>query len=163
MEIFFIVTNYIHESGHIIFGFMDGLIRSNITRFDIGNWVKDPFFKVIYLPQQTKIIQGQGSLNFALGGPLFSIMIFLGLSFIGYSISKEKKWFLLFLSILIFEISGNIICGTDNFYGNPLSLCNKNIDLYIQYLCVFLFSGLWSYFTVRKINEKMLKRLKFKL
>jgi len=157
MGFFFLFESYIHETGHIIFGFADGLLKGQINNFTISAFVKHPFFQFIPLPQQTKIIGGNGSLNFAMGGPLFMIFVFLGLSILGYSLSKNKGWFLIFISILLFEVSGNIICGTDNWTNNPLSFCNHSLDLSLQYLAIFLFSGTLSYFTTKKLEDRLLR------
>jgi hypothetical protein len=148
--LFFIIIYPIHETGHILFGFLDGVISGKINHFEISNWVSHPIISFIKIPQQTRIITPPGSLNFMLGGPIFTILIFLALSLFGYLKSGEKKWFLLGLSIFLFEISGNIICGTDNFIGSPLSYCNKGIDLTLQWMSIFIFSGVFSYFIVKK-------------
>jgi len=156
--IFFLIEPYIHETGHIIFGFCDSLLKGNINTFTISNWNSHPYFDIIKTPQQVMITSGKGSLNFALGGPLFSIILFFALSLFGYLISKEKKWFLLFLSILLFEISGNVICGTDNLIGTSLSMCNHKLDLAIQLVAIFLFSSLWSYFIIKRLKYAKLIR-----
>ena len=157
--IFFLIIPYIHESGHIFLGFSDGIIKGEINRFSISVWQDHPFFPFIKLPQQTKILQGTPSFNFILGGPIFTIFVFLWLSFIGYFNSKEKKWFLIFIGVFIFEISGNIICGTDNFYNNTLSFCNHQIDVGLQLISIFLFSGTFSYFVTRKIISLIYKKI----
>lgn len=146
----------------MVFGFADGLIKGNVTTFTITSWVNHPFLKISILPQQTKIVNGTGSLNFAMGGPIFSILIFLGLSLFAYLRSERKLWFLLFLSILIFEISGNIVCGTDNPFGNPLSICNRQIDLYIQFIAIALFAGTFSYFIAGAASNQYFRFIKQK-
>lgn len=150
-EFFFLITPYIHETGHIIFNFLDGLYKGEMNKLVISNWENHPFISFIKIPQQTKIIDGKGSLNFTMGGPIFTILIFFGLSLFAYLRSKDKKWFLLFISILLFEMSGNIICGTDNFYNRPFSFCNHSFDLVIQYLAIFIFSTTFSYFASKKL------------
>lgn len=150
--VFFLVEPYIHETGHIIFGSADGLLKGNLNTFTITYWNNHPLFGFIKTPQQVKITHGTGSPNFVLGGPLFSMLIFFGLSLFGYSLSKEKKWFLIFLSIATFELSGNVICGTDNLIGGPLSFCNKSLDLKLQLLAFFIFSGIWSYLCIKRLK-----------
>ncbi|MFH1365592.1 MAG: hypothetical protein ABIH28_03345 [archaeon] len=152
MALFLLVTPYIHETGHVIFGFLDGLPRGTINQFTISVWKPYPFLEFIKTPQQTKITSGQSSFNFALGGPIFSILVFFGLSLFGYLRSKDKKWFFLFFSVFVFEISGNIICGTDNFIQDSLSICNKSLDLTIQFLSLALFSGIMSYFCIKRLK-----------
>ena len=149
---------YIHELGHMLFGFLDGLLKGQINSFTIVNWVRHPLLQLFWIPQQTKIIAGQGSANFALGGP-FLIMLIAGyLSGVGCSRSKDKKWFLIALSIAMFEISGNIICGTDNLYSSPLSFCNHNLDMFIQFLAIAIFSGTFSFFITKKFEEAFFRR-----
>ena len=149
----FFFTTYIHETGHILFGFGDSLIKGKITHFSIGNFINHPLTPFILLPQQAKIVSGEGSLNFILGGPFFNMIVFFGLSLLGYKISKNKLWFLLFISIVLFEVSGNIICGTDNLYGGPLSICLPVLDKYIQYFSIFLFSGVLFWLTLIRLKS----------
>jgi hypothetical protein len=144
----------------MVFGFADGLIKGNVTTFTITSWVNHPFLKLPILPQQTRVVNGTGSLNFAMGGPIFSILIFLGLSLFAYLRSGRKIWFLLFLSILIFEVSGNIICGTDNPFNNPLSMCNHQLDLSLQFLSIAMFSGLFSYFIADVLSRNYILKLR---
>ena len=150
MSLFFFLY-YVHETGHIVFGFADGLVKGKITTFTISSWVNYPFFHFLKLPQQTKIVNGLPSLNFVMGGPIFTILVFLGLSLFAYLRSKNSLWFLLFFSIALFEISGNVICGTDNFTGSPLSVCNHGLDLTLQCISIAVFSGTFSYFATRKL------------
>lgn len=156
--IIFFFDYYVHESGHILFGFTDGLLRGHIDVFTIGNWIKHPLIQFILLPQQTKLIRGIPSLNFIFGGPLFNMLVFLGISLLGYVRSGKKAWFLLFVSICLFEISGNIICGTDNFYASPLSVCLPNLDLRVQYIAMSLFSGILTYMVLTNDAFKIIYR-----
>jgi hypothetical protein len=141
----FFFTFYLHEAGHVIFGFSNDLLQGKISSFAITSHVNHPFLPFIHLPQQTRALSGVSSLNFAMGGPIFNILIFLGISFIAFQRSGKKFWFLLFLSVLVFEVSGNIVCGTDNFVGNPLSICNHQLDLVIQLLSTALFASTLTY------------------
>jgi len=136
----FFITYYFHEVGHMLFGFMDGLLRGEVYSFITSHWINHPFLSLIQLPQQTKIIDGQGSLNFMLGGPFFNVLLFAFFSIIGYKMSKNKLWFLLLISVLFFELGGNVICGTDNFTGNPLSICETYSLKWVEIASVFLFS-----------------------
>jgi len=156
--VFYLFTPHIHETGHFLQGMADGLIKGKINSFQISNWVDHPMLAFIKTPQQIKPLNNSGSLNFALGGPIFSILIFLGLSFVGHLRSKDWKWFLIFLSILIFEISGNVICGTDNFTGGVLSICNAKLDIFLKRFSIFLFSGTFSYFVVKVVNQKIFRK-----
>ena len=156
--LFFLTTHYIHETGHILFGFANGLLKGKVNSFDIGNWVGDPLTHFIPLPQQTRIIDGTGSLNFRLGGPLLTMIVFLGLSAFGYMLSKKKAWFLLFFAIVLFEVSGNIICGTDNFYGYPLSMCNPALDISLQILSIFLFAVVLAWEGMGRVKRNLFNK-----
>ena len=120
---------YVHEGGHIAYGFLGNFIEDGtITKFSIENWIDAPILKFIKLPQRTKIIEGTGSANFALGGIIMVILVslFFALSYYRLSKSKNKKYvFLIPIIFAIHEISGNLICGTDNFTGLPLSICGS--------------------------------------
>jgi hypothetical protein len=150
MEVFFFLP-YIHETGHILFGFGNSLLSGNATHFTISAWMSHPLLRFIPLPQQTKIVSGTGSANFALGGPFFMILIFLGISLFAYLKSRNPLWFLIFFSIVLFEISGDIICGTDNLINSPLAICNHGLDLLLQFVSIAVFSSTLSYFTSKKI------------
>jgi hypothetical protein len=120
---------YVHEGGHITYGFLGNFIEDGtITKFTIENWVDAPILKFIKLPQRTKIIEGTGSANFALGGVIMVILVSIFFAFSYYKLSKSKNKKYVFLIPIVFaihEISGNIICGTDNFIGLPLSICGS--------------------------------------
>ena len=67
---------YIHEGGHMAYGFLGNFIEDGtITKFSIENWIDAPILKFIKLPQRTKIIEGNPSLNFALGGIITIILL----------------------------------------------------------------------------------------
>ena len=87
----------------------------------------------------------------------FSMIIFLALSLLGYKLSGHKKWLLLFISIAMYEISGNIICGTDNFIGSPLSVCNKSINLIILLGAEFLFGGSMAFMIMQEVKKRVIK------
>lgn len=139
IELFF-VSFYFHEVGHMLFGSLDGLMRGNVPSFTIGAWVNHPAVPFLKLPQQTVITDGNGSLNFALGGPIFMILLFAFFSFVGYRRSGNRLWFILLASVFLFEVGGNIICGTDNFFGRPLSVCDAYNLGWIEMVSVALFA-----------------------
>jgi hypothetical protein len=151
----FNTVSFIHETGHIVFGSLDGLMRGERTSFTISAWSKGILTPEIPLPQQTKIIQGKGSLNFALGGPIFTILVFLALSAYGYIRSKKLYWFIPFICISLIEISGNVICGTDNLYFGPLSICNKSISLTIMLISISLFSAFFAILSAIELEKRI--------
>lgn len=158
LSIFFFLP-YIHESGHVIFGYLNNLLFLGKTgSFQISNWMQHPFFKMFSFPQQTKPGLGDGSANFVIGGPALMMCLFLVLSSLGYFRSKRKVWFILFLSIAIFEVYGDIICGTDNFINNPLSICISFINGPVQIFAALLFSGTLVYLTMTSYQYKLFLR-----
>lgn len=120
---------YIHESGHIIFGFTDNLLlHGKIAKFTISSWVVFPLtpFKI---PQQARIIDGTSSWSFTFGGIMFTILVMTSISYYFYnkSINKNKKYvFIIPIIFLIHEIIGNFLCGTDNLYTKEYAICYKN-------------------------------------
>ncbi|MAG38685.1 hypothetical protein CMO90_01225 [Candidatus Woesearchaeota archaeon] len=154
---------YIHEGGHIAYGFLGNLIEDGtITKFSIENWIDMPLFSFIKLPQRTKIIEGNPSLNFALGGIITIILMstFLAILYYKKSKNKNKKYvFLLPIIFTIHEISGNFICGTDNITGNPLDLCNPFFGFLTKSI-IWMLVGVFMLLFYYKFQEKFNKFFK---
>lgn len=151
--IIFFLSFYIHELGHVIFGVGDSLLLGNgLPKVSFTNWVSHPLIPFLKLPQQTMI--SEGSLNFIWGGIMFSLIFWFVFSLILYRNSKQKISFLVFFVILIGEISGNYLCGTDNLTRNPLPACSSlHLNIFIEYealifalvmLIIFLRSNLFK-------------------
>jgi len=124
LELFFF-TYYIHEFGHMVFGFFDGLFHGEVYKIVISNWIPHPHIPFIKLPQQTQIIDGKNSLNFIFGASILNSLIFSAVSLIGYRRTKNPFWFLIAFSIIGFEIFGNFLCGTDNLRNGPREFCQN--------------------------------------
>lgn len=157
----FFFSFYIHESGHIIFGFLSNLLQEKIALLQVSATIEHPTFNFINLPQQIKIVSGSGSLLFVLGGIILNLLVFFGISLLGYTKSRKKYWWLLFISILIFEISGNFICGTDNPFGSPYALCNQRTNLMLQFVSIFLFSAIITFAIITNSKIKLLTQSYF--
>lgn len=122
----FFIFYYVHEGGHILFGQLNNLIiEGKLSKIVISNWINCPLIPFLKLPQQTRILEGNGSLNFIFGGIFLSILISIFVAWMGYKQSKNKFWFLLPLPIIIHEIFGNYFCGTDNLQNSPLAICQE--------------------------------------
>ena len=111
------LSYYIHEGGHILFGFIDNLFHLKLISPYISNYIGCWFLSV---PQQTRNIAD--STLFALGGSFFSLLLF---ALIAYLSNKKLKnnaiWVYLILITYTFrEIVYNIIFRTDNFKHSPL-------------------------------------------
>ncbi len=120
-------TYYIHEGGHILFGYIGNILHNSESSFNISNWVNHPIIPYIKVPQQTTILKGYNTLDFVIGGMLLDIVVFSIIAIIIYKHSKpQKKKFiiLILLSIIFYELVGNFLCGTDNHTGKPLTDCS---------------------------------------
>lgn len=155
---FFPLTFYIHEGGHMAFGFMNNLITSGtITKFNVTDWSLHPLFKFIKLPQRTAIVEGtgNGSLNFVFGGIITMFLISAFVAYNGYKFSKRKLWFLLPMLVLATELTGNYFCGTDNLTSNTLPACEQfNLNVFVHY-AYFLLAALMTAFV---FNSSLYKK-----
>ena len=118
---------YIHEFGHIAYGFFDYLISTGkIADIGISNWINCSFLPVLKIPQQTRTVDDYASLSFALGGIIMTLLFFSVFSYYYFKKSKNPNKKAVFLIPLIFalnEIFGNFLCGTDNLFGKPYPIC----------------------------------------
>ncbi|MDD1677150.1 MAG: hypothetical protein LUQ40_05385 [Methanomicrobiales archaeon] len=121
------VTFWFHESGHILYGFLNNLLfHGSISRFTVTNWVDFPPFPFLKAPQQVTITDGDPSLNFALGGILFVILAWAAISLAIFRTSRNvhRPWiFTVPIMFSLMEVLGNFFCGTDNLSGVPQSFC----------------------------------------
>ncbi|MBI2657404.1 hypothetical protein HYX08_01775 [Candidatus Woesearchaeota archaeon] len=113
----FCSSYYIHEAGHIFFGFIDNLFHLKLISPYISNYVDCLFLNV---PQQTRNIAD--STLFALGGSLFSLLLFGMIAYYSNKrLGKSAIWaYMILISYSFREIIFNIIFGTDNFKHSPL-------------------------------------------
>lgn len=162
--ILFCLSFYLHESGHILYGFFDNLLTKGIiAKFEISNWVEFPLLSFIKLPQQTRIIEGHTSLNYAFGGIMIIVVSFSVFSWYYYKNSKNRYKKAVFLFPVIFllnEVFSNFLCGTDNFIGKPSPICGTSsivnfIIISIPYLLMIPFFLLFI-----PIMERVANRLK---
>lgn len=168
--IIFFLSFYVHEFGHVIFGVGDSLLLGKgLPEVSFTNWISHPLIPFWKLPQQTMI--SNGSLNFIWGGIMLSLIFWLWLSLVLYRNSKQKMSFLIFFVILIGEIFGNYVCGTDNLTRNPLSACSSlHLNVFIEYealifafimLIIFLRSNLFKKIS-KFLDDLPLKLIKHK-
>jgi hypothetical protein len=156
---------YVHEGGHIAYGFLGNFIEDgSITKFTIENWIEAPILKFIKLPQRTKIVEGTGSANFALGGVIMVILVstFFAFSYYRLSKSKNKKYvFLIPIIFAIHEISGNVLCGTDNFTSLPLSICGPFFH-FLTKSSIWLLTGAFMVLFYHSFESKFKRFFKLK-
>jgi len=127
--IYLIISFYIHEFGHIIFGILNDIISGQpIQNYTISHWISP--IPGLWMPQQTRIIQGTASVNYVLGGILLTIIFWIIIFLIFYNKSNSKTRFILLIVpifIMIEQFIINFICGTDNPLGHPFEVCHQNI------------------------------------
>jgi hypothetical protein len=122
------VTFWLHECGHMLFGFLHNLLmHGTISTFRVTRWVDFPPIPFLRAPQQVTITNGDPSLNFALGGILLVILAWTAIAcvFSWWSRNASRNW--IFIVPLVFacmEILGNFLCGTDNPAGIPQPFCS---------------------------------------
>ena len=146
----------IHELGHIIFGKLSYLVYGYSGSFTISNWFSHPLLPFIHLPQQTTT-SGPVTGLFVFGGIFMMIFLWLFISNNLFKKTKDYSYYLLFVGFLLFELSGNFVCGTDNLTGLPLGLCNpfvKNLPAIISYLMIPFFA--WK---IQPLTLKLVKKI----
>ena len=124
-----ILEHYIHELGHMLAGFIYNLFRGKFEMPTISNY---KWFRFIPILQQTSAPK---STFVALSGPAMSILFYAYLLIYIYTklhmelrIQKKDLIYPL-IAITFFEITENVIFGTDNCKGKPLLPENEIIDL----------------------------------
>lgn len=119
---------WIHEFGHMIFGFFYNLALGKIASFHITSWVDLPFFGLILkVPQQTTIINGVSSAFFVYGGIIFGLSVMYAVSFYLFKkVNNRGKIIIAFMQLvfILFEVVGNYLCGTDNYAHTMLIDCS---------------------------------------
>ena len=162
---------YIHEAGHVIFGFIANLLHLKFNVPSIITWKMCSFIPV---PQQTSNIEQY--FLFAFGGVIFSSIFYIYYSYYlskKYNLSKSLLYIL--AGLLIFrEIFGNIIFGNDNLINNPLLIKEDHIIinfvleniLYLLTIIIFfaIYKRIYNYikdaFFFKKKKKKMTNSLK---
>src|SRR3989344_483813 len=156
----FCMLYYIHEFGHILFGFIDNLLHLKFILPRISVFMECSYFPV---PQQTKNISD--SLIFAYGGFIFTLMFFYSFAYyLSKAFKKYKYYFYLIASTFLFrEFFGNFLFGTDNPIRNPLLNSTNypilsSISGYILYANIFIISILIISIFKEKFPYKKLKK-----
>jgi len=121
------ITFYLHEGGHITFGYIDNIVyEGKLPSINITNYMSCPIFYFLKMPQQTMIIEGKVSLLFIYGGIMAVLLVSSLFSIVLIRKTRHKAYMLFPLIFAIHEILGNSICGTDNIMGKPYAICETN-------------------------------------
>ena len=146
---------FIHEFGHITFGFLTNLLHGYEGSFYFSNMIQHPLIPFIHLPQQTTTT-GPVTGSYIFGGVLLMIVIWWFVSSHLFKKTKDRSYYLLFIIFLLFELSGNLICGTDNLTGKPLGLCIpliKNLPTYLMYILIIFFAWKLKPYFLKKVKK----------
>lgn len=119
----------VHEAGHLAGCHLTGLIWNLPVSCSITNIRMIPIYPGILeipAPQQTRSDNVFGSPLVYYGGPLLSMAFFVLLAFYLKERLKieNKAYWLLLCALLLNEVYGNILCGTDNPTGQPYGICS---------------------------------------
>lgn len=118
--LFYSLTFYIHEAGHVIFGSLIQLSRLKMPIPVISNWIF--LWNIIPLPQQTKVLGLGHNTLFAFGGSIFILTAIIWITIKLFDRRKKHTWLILALPFVFFmhELTGNFLYGTDNHLGQPI-------------------------------------------
>ena len=156
---FFLSSFYIHEGGHILFGYLYNAWVGNYNVPYISNWTD---FYGIPLPQQTNNEKGVTTCWFGLGGIyLMLTTIFLITFILSKKLVKVSKILIysIFLVFFVKEIVGNFILGTDNPFGGIENPTIKNSLEYLPFLLMIVFFFILAnyYSKFDKITKKIVR------
>lgn len=151
---------YIHEGGHMAYGFFDNTFYGRSSNYKITNWIDCPAMPFLKLPQQIHMIEGKMSLNYIFGGIIAVILFSIFISMYFYKKTRKKIYFLFPIIFVYHELIGNFLCGTDNLKGEPFSICqnlivSKALYLVIPFLIISI--SIIIYPKVFKIIRKITK------
>lgn len=127
---FFVIISFtgyaVHEFGHRLVGSVGSFYHTGkLPEFSTTGWDNCTGVSFILCPQQTKMISGVPTAGMAYGGPFLVILTVALVSASLYKRSKNALFVLFPVLYAINEITGNIICGTDNVSGAPLAACSQ--------------------------------------
>lgn len=117
---------YVHEAGHIVFGYLGNVLYGGSMGFEISKWVKCPLIPLFKMPQQTRIVQGEVTGSFVFGGAVMVVLVALFISFWFYKWTKNWLYWLFPVIFIWHEFFGNFLCGTDNLAAKPFPICAEN-------------------------------------
>jgi hypothetical protein len=118
---------YVHEGGHMLYGYIDGRITGHHNQFRISNWETMRIFGVpLPVPQQTRQVAGTLSVGFILGGPLLVVVVAGAACALSFAKTRRKAIWLVFAGFYLQELLGNVFCGTDHVWPGHLAACTTN-------------------------------------
>ncbi|MFA5929319.1 MAG: hypothetical protein WC861_00385 [Candidatus Micrarchaeia archaeon] len=122
------LQHVVHEFGHLAGCHLTGLIWNLPVSCSISNIRMIPIYPGILeipAPQQVRSENVNGSPLVYFGGPFLSMAVLTLLALFARERLeiKNKAFWLLICAILLNDVYGNILCGTDNPTGQPYGMC----------------------------------------
>jgi len=154
------LTGWIHEPGHMLFGYIGSILHGQTASFYISAWQDLGFIPLKIAPQQTTSIQGVLTGGFYLGGILLTLLVIWVIVYFVHKYTKLNKMGIMFIALgfTTHQIVGNLVCGTDNWVGDSLPICLPIVrEIYPFVVFLFLLFGFHML-----ILEKVLKGRRFR-
>jgi hypothetical protein len=119
----------VHEAGHLAGCHLTGIVWNLPVSCSITNTRLIPIYPGILeipAPQQTRSDNVYGSPLVYFGGPFLSMAFFALIAiYLKERLKIENKaYWLILCAVLLNEVYGNILCGTDNQTGQPYGVCS---------------------------------------
>jgi hypothetical protein len=161
-NMFYYFTFWIHEYGHVLFGFIGNIIFLDSSEIPkITGWGDYTFFNIsniiITLPMPNQVTSSKNML-LPFGGSIFIFLISVCISYLIFRKTKDKKSFLLILIFLFHEFFGNFLCGSDNTLGYESNICSTNILIHNWNYFFILFGVLYTTFLDYDFLKKILDK-----
>jgi len=122
------VQHVVHEAGHLAGCHLTGVIWNLPVSCSISNTRMIPLYPGVLeipVPQQVRSENVNGSPLVYFGGPFVGMAVLTLLAlYVKERLKIENKaYWLLICAILLNDVYGNILCGTDNPTGQPYGIC----------------------------------------
>ena len=136
------LTYLIHELGHATAAVISALIAGRFILPEIGGWQQIPLLG-LWTPTVTRSFTGNFLIAFS--GPL--VVFIIGAYILSRIYEKNRKlrnYVLVALVFPVVHLLANVLCGTDNWAGEPLVACGGWLQI----------EG-WSFLAVVPLATKM--------
>ena len=147
----------VHEFGHVFFGTIVSYLKSGeIPVFSTSAWDNCTGLDFIKCPQQTKWMGG-GVLTgaFAFGGTIMVILVVTLVAAGLYKRTKNKAYLAFPIFFALYELIGNLLCGTDNLNGSPYGFCSTVPLMIIPSLSIIGIALLVFYIVNEEIDARI--------
>jgi hypothetical protein len=137
-SIIFALDAFVHEGGHILGCAADSAVFGTHGGCSVTGTQK---MSALDVPNK---VTGTEGMFFAIGGPVASIFAAFLITRLGFFRNYKIARMMLLGGIMLFEIGGNMVCGTDHLSGALDNICPgslKNTIFAISFIMVFAAIG----------------------